>query len=146
MKVLGYIWASPVTFFGLMYVLLFWLFGWYRWKRFHDVSMVWEWNETITPKFLQKMWGTFVGHAIGNVVVVKGTYDRIEPAIVHENEHVWQCMRLGIFQPIMYFLNLITIWLGCRNSNHYYSNPFEIDARRGAGQLIDVEGELKKSK
>jgi hypothetical protein len=55
-------------------------------------------------------------------------------------------MRLGIFQPIMYGLNMLAIKVGCPGSDPYYDNCFEIDARRSAGQVIDVVGVTQKLK
>ena len=62
-----------------------------------------------------------------------------------EQEHVHQCMVLGVFQPILYGLNYLTIKIACRHSDPYYSNSFEIDARRAAGQVVDVEGALARA-
>jgi hypothetical protein len=32
-RFLGIAWAAPVTFFGLVYVLVFSVFGWLDWRR-----------------------------------------------------------------------------------------------------------------
>jgi hypothetical protein len=144
---LGLIWSSPITLACfLFYVLPCWLFGWYSYKGFHDIAFVWTLNKNKSPNFLLNLWKKWAGHALGNLIVLSNEDDFLNTeTFTHEIQHVHQCMRLGIFQPIIYFICLIAIKLGCKNSDPYYSNPFEIDARRGAGQIIDVEGYLKKS-
>jgi len=147
LKFLGYAWASPVTFFGLVYVLLFWALGWYKWFGVRGDGLVWQVKQEKSPKWLQKYWKSWAGHAVGNVVVLKDAIDVSPRTIIHELKHVDQVMRLGIFQPLVYGLSSLAIKYGCPGSDAYSDNPFEIDARRAAGQVIDVtglKGKLKK--
>jgi hypothetical protein len=53
-------------------------------------------------------------------------------------------MTLGIFQPILYGLFSMVIYLFLKKSDYYWSNPFEIEARRVAGQIIDHEGAAER--
>lgn len=146
-KILGFIWASPVTFTGLIYVLLFTLFGWYKHIPTKGPALVWLVQTEKAPKWLMNRWSRWGGHAVGNVVVVK--YDlesnNGKTTLTHELEHVYQCMVLGIFQPIFYGLIWLIIKVGCKECHPYFSHPFEIDARRAAGQLVDVEGAIKRA-
>lgn len=141
-RFLGCVWAAPVTVFGLIYASLFCSFGWYKYMGRFDNALVWRVEETKSPAWLLKAWLRWGGHTIGNVVVLRNDLltDRSKVTLRHEQEHVRQCMILGVFQPIIYALAWIGIKLACRNSDPYFSNPFEIDARRAAGQLVDVEG------
>jgi len=141
---IGYVWAFPVTFWGLSYASFFNLIGWYVWHGVEGEALVWLVNDKKIPTWLSRLWKNWGGHAIGNVIVLK--YDpSVKPLVLkHEQKHVDQVMRLGIFQPIVYAINLVAIRLGCSGSDPYFSNPFEIDARRYAGQVIDVEGYVKK--
>lgn len=140
--IVGMLWASPITAVCfIFYVLPFWVLGWYRYVGFYETAWVWKLQET-APSFVHKLWSGWAGHALGNLVVMIEEPDisRYTGVILtHELQHVDQCMRLGIFQPIMYGLNNLIIRFGCKNSHPYYDNPFEIDARRGAGQIIDVK-------
>ena len=140
----GYVWSFPVTFFGLAYASAFQLARWYKWHGIKGDALVWCVDGDRSPQWLLKLWQGWAGHTIGNVVVLKKTPEQSPVILVHEQKHVDQCMRLGVFQPILYGLNLAAIKIGCAGSDPYYSNPFEIDARRAAGQLIDVEGAIKK--
>jgi hypothetical protein len=144
LKYLQYVWAAPVTVFGLLYVLLFWVCGWYKWSGVEGDALVWLLNVDKAPAWLLKLWGRFAGQAIGNVVVLKSTFADKPWLLIHEQKHVDQVMRLGVFQPIVYLTTYIAIKFGCPGSDPYYDNCMEIDARRAAGQVIDVEGAVKK--
>lgn len=144
-KIVGQVWASPVTFAGLLYASLFKAVGWYKFHGKTEDALVFR-TGTSMPKWLEGLWATWDGHAIGSVVVMNCDPEKKPKQLSHELVHVRQCMRLGIFQPIAYCLCWLFIKLGCESSNAYWSNPFEIDARRAAGQTVDVEGALKKLK
>lgn len=61
----------------------------------------------------------------------------------HELTHTRQCMILGVFQPIIYALNYIAGAILSKTIGHvdgYYDNIFEVNARREAGQIIDIVG------
>lgn len=142
-KILGYAWASPLTVAGAAYAASFKALGWYQWYGKVDDGLVW----TVSPKapgWLKKLWTKWLGHAIGNIVVLNCDPSKNSVTLQHELVHVRQCMRLGIFQPIIYAISFLGIYLGCESSDPYWSNPFEIDARRSVGQTVDVEGSLKK--
>ena len=144
LKALGYAWSFPVTFVGIVYALVMCMMGWYRWHGVEGDALVWVVDTARSPTWLMKAWDRWSGHTIGQVVVMK--YAPSEKPIVlrHEQQHVMQCMRLGVFQPIMYALIWMSIKAGCPASDAYYDCSFEVDARRAAGQVIDVQGTLKK--
>lgn len=146
-KFLGYAWASPVTAPGLIYAGMFGLIGWYKWHGIVGDALVWKVNEASSPAWLLSLWKKWGGHTIGNVIVVKQKQvDEKSSLMTHELRHVEQCMRLGIFQPIVYGISMLALKLGCPGSDPYYDCPFEIDARRAAGQPIDIVGTIKKIK
>lgn len=138
-KILGYAWAAPVTLLGLLYVSLFWALGWYNWGGIEEDALIWEVNHANIPKWLKNYWRRWGGHAIGNVVVLKRSILESQETLTHELRHVEQVMRLGVFQPIVYGINLLAIRVGCPGTDPYYYNPFEVDARRVAGQDIEVD-------
>lgn len=142
-KYLGYAWTSPVSLVGLTYAGLFHLVGWYKWHGVREDGLVWLVGES-SPDWLKKAWKSWSGHAIGNVVVLNVDPDKKTQVLQHELVHVRQCMRLGVFQPLIYGISWLGIKFGCESSDPYYSNPFEIDARRAVGQIVDVEGTLRK--
>lgn len=146
--VLGVIWSSPITILcGIFYVLPFLALGWYKSEGIIKEAFVCTVNESKSPKFVQNYWKRWAGHAMGNLIVMRKIDDNdpIWSAVfVHELNHTHQCMRLGIFQPIFYLLSYLAIKIGCSESDGYYTNPLEVDSRRVAGQVIDVEGYVKK--
>lgn len=145
LRMLGFLWAAPLTLLALPYVLLFSALGWYTYLGMRGDALTWFVNLDKLPKLCQNFWSKWGGHCIGNVVVVKWNVesDRGRVTLRHEQEHVRQCMVLGIFQPIIYAIAWIGLYF-CRYSDPYYSNPFEIDARRAAGQIVDIEGTIKR--
>lgn len=145
-KFLGYCWASPVTFLGSAYALAFEMLGWYKWCGVTEDALVWSTSEAEMPQWLLKMWNSWAGHAIGNVIVLGETYTQDRTILSHEMTHVRQYMMLGIFHPMFYLLSYLGIKIGCSDAHPYFDNPFEIDARRRSGQTIDVVGSLRKIK
>lgn len=145
-RVFGFIWAAPVTIVGLIYVTLFTYVGWYVRLGTLGNAIVWRLNATRAPKWLNGMWTKWAGHCIGNVIVLKHdpNTDKGRITLRHEQEHVHQCMVLGIFQPFIYVVSYVGLSC-CRYSHPYYDNPLEVDARRAAGQLIDVVGAASRA-
>ncbi len=137
-KFLGYTWAAPVTLLGLLYATLFWALGWYNWGGVEDDALIWEVNHKESPQWLRRYWEKWGGHAIGNVVVLKRPIEESGSVVDHELRHVEQVMRMGIFQPIVYGINMVAIRWGCPGTDPYRYNPFEVDARRASGQKIEV--------
>lgn len=143
-KIIGYTWASPLTALGVAYAGLFSLLKWYKYVGVKGDVLVWAVDRKKSPTWLLNIWKTWAGHAIGNVVVLKVPLEEKPYILVHEQNHAHQCMRLGVFQPILYALSYFAIKFGCTDSDPYYDGPFEIDSRRVAGQIVDVVGVLKK--
>lgn len=136
---LGVLWASPVTALTFaLYIFPFWLAGYYNYIGVYGAALVWKVDENC-PEWLHRIWDGWGGHTFGNIVVTVEdpllSYRGAE-IIVHELQHVHQYMRLGpLFLPL-YFLFSAVIYVACKNSKAYMHNPFEVDARRGAGELI----------
>lgn len=142
---IGYVLALPMTFFGVIYAAFFNLMGWYKWHGvLEKKALVWIVDLEKSPKWVLSLWDRWAGHAIGNVVVLKQNVSEENVTVKHELTHVDQCMILGIFQPIIYLLCYVATKASCKNSHPYYDNLFEIDARRSAGQLVDIYGALKQ--
>ena len=136
LSLLGDLWALPVTLFGLAYVLPCWALGWYWFdgvERVDGVPRALAWRVDLdAPSWLLRLWRGWGGHTIGHVVVLVAGAGLT--TLDHELEHVEQCRRLGAFQPILYGLFLLAIWLGCPQLSPSFDYPFERDALRKAGQ------------
>lgn len=142
----GYAWAAPLTLLGLVYVTLFTFFGWHKRVGRRDNALVWQLVLGKAPSWIDRSWMRWGGHTVGQVVVLKADVDsdRGKIQLKHEQEHVHQCMVFGIFQPILYGFAAVGLMF-CRHAHPYYDNPFEIDARRAAGQVVDVIGVLQRA-
>lgn len=145
-RTLGWLWALPLTLCGLIYVTAFTVLGWYTNEGRKDDALVWFVNNDLMPSWLRYSWRHWAGHTIGNVVVLNGNLDTHHGrmALRHEQEHVRQGMVLGVFLPIFYGLAYVGLKF-CLHAHPYYDNPFEIDARRAAGQVVDVIGAVKRA-
>jgi hypothetical protein len=58
--------------------------------------------------------------------------------IVHEGTHCWQFVILGLLQPILYIANVLFIYFFLRKKHPYLDCWFERQARRRAGQQVDI--------
>ena len=136
--VVGVAWASPVTLAGLlMHVLPMYAIGGYEFVGVRGNALVWALRKR-APMWLRNLWRGWGGNAAGNVIVLREHPDRWDSArvLAHELEHVKQCSRMGVFQPVAYALCSLVIWVGCPNMSVYRANPFEVSARIGAKQPV----------
>jgi hypothetical protein len=145
-RLVGFVWASPFTVMGVLYVLPMWALGLYKFLGVKGDALIWNLTPKVPTWFLKRCWFRSEGHVMGNVIVLKHSpeTDRGRVTLRHEQEHVRQHMTLGPFMPLLYGIAWMTIKLSCRHSHPYFSNPFEVEARRAAGQIIDVEGAVKR--
>ena len=145
LRFVGYAWAAPYTLLGLTYVLAFSSLGWYVRVGTHGDALVWRPSDRM-PAWLASAWARWNGHTVGNVVVMKPdlSTDRGRTCLRHEQEHVRQYSVLGPFFVPLYLLSWLTIRLACPRSNPYHGNPLEVEARRAAGQVVDVEGTVEQ--
>ena len=145
-RTLGWAWALPLTLCGFLYVTVFGIFGWYKRLGTYGDAWVWGLCPERMPQFLINAWKHWSGHTVGNVVVLNANLDTHRGRIVlrHEQEHVRQGMVLGVFLPVLYFMAYAGLKC-CKHAHPYYDNPFEIDARKSAGQVVDVIGALRRA-
>lgn len=128
------LWASPVSLTCfLFYILPCWGMGWYRYHGKFDTA--WVFLHADMPKWLSDLWSHWRGQCVGNCIVLKEdprTSPKALQLLVHELAHTRQIMTWGILQPIFYVLaNIATLMAG---EDTYPRNPFEIAARRAAGE------------
>lgn len=140
-RYLGYAWGSVNTLIGLFYVLPLVLLKWYSYSHAMKTpkgakAFVVLVNFNKAPKWLCKLWsGDWYGHTFGNIIVLRSLNDIKQP--VHESVHVDQFMKFG---PV--FLPLYGLTIACAHlvgERGYFMCPFEIAARRYAGQTVDVK-------
>ena len=145
-RVLGWTWASPLTLCGLLYAGALSVLGWYRWEGAFGDGLVWSPVHEQMPKWLARAWRHWSGQAVGNVIVVNSDVrsHRGQVVLRHEQEHVRQAMVFGPFLPVYYGLAYLGLCL-CAHAHPFYDHPLEVDARRAAGQVVDVIEALKRA-
>lgn len=92
---------------------------------------------------LWKDWGGIGCYGFMCFKDAEGTWDDawLARTLVHEGTHCWQWAFLGLMQPILYILFSAFIWAFLKNKHAYLDNPFERQARRRAGQQVDIPKE-----
>ncbi len=146
LRFLMFVWASPATLVGILFCSFFdVIVGWFTYLGRKGDALVWSINEKHAPLWVSSMFGWHNALVIGNAVVLRHYVDDERSAMVirHEQEHVRQWMTLGVFMLPMYVLCWL-ILLTAQHAHPTYDHPMEIDARRAAGQVIDVVGALKR--
>lgn len=134
---IAYVWSLPNGLVGLLLLLIAKLRG-----RVHSVegyrgAIVVNLIGPFAEKQLKRGW---YGHTIGWCEFMYHQEDsRLivnDPQhIIHEHRHVVQQWVLGIFQPLFYLFFLVSVYAVKRNwKEAYKKNPFEVDARRVAGE------------
>ena len=144
-RVIGFIWASPVTTVGLFLIGCASALRWCEWLGRKGDALVWVLGPR-APKKLDVSMAWLGGVTLGNVVVLRSKPNTPLRAMVlrHEQEHVRQYMVLGVLQPLLFIAAYAGLSV-CMHSHPFYDNPFEIDARRAAGQTVDVIGAVKRA-
>lgn len=144
MKWLGYLWSGLNTVVSALYLGLFWALGWVRRVGWTEYAVL---LDVVPGSALDRYMarGNWLGWASGAFVTVRlaaAAADRqAARTIRHEDRHVQQQLAFGPLQPILYVLASVWIWLFQRSRHSYLDNPFERDARRYAGQVVDIPRE-----
>jgi len=153
MKLLGFLWVLPATIiYWLFYILPLLLFKEIKYEGKLD-TFVWEFSNPIDPtSWYDKLWAKWGGWSGPCVVIIhEDIYKDINKLFitrVHELKHCTDRFKWGAFFDPVYILESAQIWVSnlwkkYENKIHaYYSNRFEISARKVAGQLFDIPREM----
>lgn len=146
LRLLMFVWAFPATLLGMVYAApMDVIFGWFKYLGKRGNAIVWCVNEETTPKWALWAWNRHNAHVLGNVVVLRHYFgdERSAKQLRHEQEHVEQWMTWGIFMPMAYWCSWVVLHTA-KHAHPVWDHPMEIDARRAAGQIVDVVGALKR--
>jgi len=136
----GFIWAIPLSIFG-------WLLGLFllitrqveKFKVQSDGTFIWDLENRgffFKKKFENRGW---LGFSLGNNIILKDIDSgRQGRTLKHENKHCHQAYVLGIFYYLVYILECLWIFCFVLERHSYYDNWFEIEARKYAGQQINI--------
>lgn len=146
LRTLGAVWLLPATILvWLFYILPAWAFGVIRWDGWHSYLIA-QFKLVNEDSWYAKAWRDWYGWSGPCVVIIKDlpgeADDRwVAVTVVHEGRHCAQQFVLGIFFYPIYFLNSVFLWIFFKDRHAYLDNWFEADARRAAGQLVEIPKE-----
>ena len=111
---------------------------WLEWGMFYHHEDILRLLRTVIAVVSGRV-GRFIGGAFNrHTERMRIFYDK---GIKHEERHTKQQMVFGVLQPVLYVLCSVFIYFFLPNQHPYYSNLFEIDARKAAGQMVLVPKE-----
>lgn len=132
---------SPVTILvWLFYILPMWLIArdlfFYRWVEYGVAEFVLY--ETKLVPWHARLWRDWAGWG-GPCCLIRRNWTHADPLRTrrHEVEHCRQQFAVGVLFYLLYFLMSIFIWVFLPNKHAYLDNPFEVRARRAAGQVVN---------
>lgn len=152
--VLGFIWLLPMTILvWLFYVLPLLAFGNIKFAGWH--GPVAKFKVVEKTGWYYKKWQGWAGWSGPCVYIykelTKDHYPRFSEALLnqlnnetatHELRHCDQQFVFGVFHYPAYLLCFIALWIYGTITNKdihgYYDNPFEVDARKAAGQMVKI--------
>lgn len=160
LKVLGFLWLLPATVLvWLFYVLPLWVIGEIKYEGKAD-TFIWIFQNPIGKSYYDKLWAKWAGWSGPCVYIYKPYLQKDYPWIsqedldkytettrVHEVRHCVQQFVFGVFHYPLYALESARIWFlnlfrPYEKKKHIYLfNRFEIDARKAAGQTVNVPRE-----
>lgn len=127
-------------------VWLLWFLPMYKKGTFEGVwwdwdGWCWHWDVNRNSNFYKESMKGWWGFVIGSNIVYVDYFPkekRYKTHIKHEKKHVWQNYTWNIFFYPAYITCSIYIYCFQWNKHAYLDNPFEIAARKAAGQKINI--------
>ena len=141
--ILGWVWSAPYTLPTLLVTLVLVLFRQLEYVARTDYLMfVWAPRDGswMARHFERGRWKGF-GFGGSVFTTLRPDHARWREIIAHEETHSFQQYAFGPLFWVLYALIGIFIWLFMPNKHSYYSHPFEVQARRRAGQPIEISKE-----
>ncbi|KKK78066.1 hypothetical protein LCGC14_2847280 [marine sediment metagenome] len=151
-KILGFLWALPASILcWLFYILPLIIFKEIKYVGKLD-TFVWEFRNPINPtSWYDELWARWAGWSGPCVVIIhEDMYalpEKLKIIRQHELKHCQDQFKWGFFFYPAYlcasaWLAVSNLWKKYEDRVHiYYSNPFEIAARKAAGQVVDIPRE-----
>lgn len=123
LQLLKYLWALPITVFGLLLLLLAWPSRpRVVWLRIGQTRALCAWGGWLDVWLQNHPFGAMYAAAIGHVVIARDAR-KLCFCGAHEFEHVRQTERWGFLMPVVYVLN--GFWQLMRGKQFYRNNVFE---------------------
>lgn len=145
LKVLGFLNVFPATLLNAVWIVPLVLMKQFRrFKKRTEFSIYLIPLSVVPDSFLDKRLQKYAGCAIGAFILIREdsvSEDYLARTLIHEETHVLQQYYYGIFMPVIYVICSIAIFIFYPNKHSYYDNPFERQARKRAGQTVDIPRE-----
>lgn len=124
LRILGHLWAFPLTLVGLLVALL----GWTRFLRLEGGAFLFVAKPGGLVDFLFRFTGTQGGAGVltGACIFVAPAYAEDSVLVRHERRHVSQAFLFGPLLPLLY--GLASLAAVVRGLHPYRNNLFELDA------------------
>lgn len=149
LRVLGFIWLLPMTVIVWAFYVLPLMWKDLRFVGWADFLVA---HFTVKSKhsWYAKAWRDWLGWSGPCVVVTRSVADEYEHlpsakieeidarTLKHELRHCQQQFVFGALHYPLYGLASLWIWLFVKWKHSYLDNPFELDARRYAGQKVRI--------
>lgn len=117
-----------------------WLFRQVRFKQRHGWIIEFE---TVNDSVFDKVWAqkhNWGGFCSGNWIVYNHRFSDSVHLQSHERRHAWQIFVFGIFQPIVYVVHLVYLWIRLKNLYKAYKKVcWEVDADAAADAFVESE-------
>jgi len=148
---LGFLWVLPVS-------IIAWLLIFFIWINRGVESIMWDHRLICVVDLNNENWfyrvffkrRNWAGWSCGNVAFVTDacdnnstlTYEQWNKVTVHEADgHCIQQYKWGVFWYPVYVIESIYLWFRYKKKHSYLDNHFEREARRVAGQMVDIPPE-----
>jgi hypothetical protein len=126
--ILKHLWNLPNIIVSVIYLGFLWACRQIKPVGNTSISIVFEVEEgSILFRYMEHKW---LGWASGAFIVVVNPTD--PKLVTHENCHIRQQMKLGIFFIFAYLFDMLSIKLFKKDTSPYLGNIFEILARQYA--------------
>lgn len=138
--VLGLILNLPIILLiGLFYILPCLIFKQYKFLRRSGVIL----EFTVIPgSWMQKkFWNTWAGMSFYNFITYNNESYKNEMAVKHERRHSEQALTFNILFVPIYCFHVLWIYFFQKDKHSYYDCVFERDARKHAGQPVNIPRE-----
>jgi len=142
MSIIFFIWQLPITILTwVFYILPFWALGYIQYRTIESHGVV-RFALTKKRNWYTKLWKDWWGWSGPYVIILRNNHKspiQFQRAVTHELTHCEQMRQWGFIFPFLYLGASLYIYIARKELHSYFDNPFEIEARRTAGQKIKID-------